>query len=165
MGQLKVALFAAAMGACLVMPAAAAGPQMVGGLTMMGPVEAAHPVNFDVMLPLHDVGKLEALVQAQTDPNSPQYHKWLTPAQFGAKFGPDAATKARVVAYLQSRGFNVVKIETRSVRATDLNCRMLINAVDPVTALNPAELRPNWPKPLLDSEPGMSAVLQGFRGH
>src|SRR4051794_23632990 len=30
---------------------------------------------------------LEALLKAQQDPSSPQYHKWLTPDQFAARFG------------------------------------------------------------------------------
>src|SRR5580693_3348255 len=30
---------------------------------------------------------LEALIAAQQNPSSPQYHQWLTPAQFGARFG------------------------------------------------------------------------------
>src|SRR3954470_13400153 len=30
---------------------------------------------------------LEKLAAEQQDPNSPNYHHWLTPADFGAKFG------------------------------------------------------------------------------
>src|SRR5262245_8238127 len=30
---------------------------------------------------------LDALLAAQQDPNSPLYHQWLTPEQFGARFG------------------------------------------------------------------------------
>jgi subtilase family serine protease len=63
------------------------------------------------------------LVKAQTDPSSSQYHKWLTPAQFGAQFGPSKATLASVASYLTSRGFTVKKIYTRSIRVigtTDL---------------------------------------------
>jgi len=31
--------------------------------------------------------ELDALVEAQHDPQSPLYHQWLTPAQYGARFG------------------------------------------------------------------------------
>src|SRR5271157_6094655 len=34
---------------------------------------------------------LQALLQAQQDPASPSYHKWLTPAQFGEQFGVSQA--------------------------------------------------------------------------
>src|SRR5579862_4395213 len=30
-------------------------------------------------------GTLEQLLSAQQDPESPQYHRWLTPAEFGAQ--------------------------------------------------------------------------------
>ena len=30
---------------------------------------------------------LQTLLKAQLDPNSPQFHKWLTPQEFGARFG------------------------------------------------------------------------------
>ncbi len=36
--------------------------------------------------------------------NSASYHKWLTPAQFGEKFGPSAADVAKVEGWLQSQG-------------------------------------------------------------
>jgi subtilase family serine protease len=56
------------------------------------------------------------LVKAQSDPTSSQYQKWLTPAQFGAQFGPSKAALASVASYLTSRGFTVKKIYTRSIR-------------------------------------------------
>ncbi len=50
---------------------------------------------------------LKALLQAQQDPASPSYHKWLTPAQFGQQFGMSAADLAKVSAWLQQEGFTV----------------------------------------------------------
>jgi subtilase family serine protease len=117
MGKLKTALLGAAIVACVVSPAVAASTAArIGNVSLVGAAVDTQPVTFDVMLPLHNVDKLEALVNSQTDPTSAQYHKWLTPAQFGAQFGPSAATKNSVVSYLKSQGFNVVKVETRSIR-------------------------------------------------
>jgi len=50
---------------------------------------------------------LKALLQAQQDPTSPSYRKWLTPAQFGQQFGMSSADLAKVSAWLQQEGFTV----------------------------------------------------------
>jgi subtilase family serine protease len=55
---------------------------------------------------------LDALVEAQQDPNSPYYHAWLTPAEFGAQFGADETQLALVTAWLTAHGFTVDEIPT-----------------------------------------------------
>jgi len=54
--------------------------------------------------------ELDLLVEEQHDPASPLYHQWLTPAQYGARFGASAGDVARVAAWLQSHGFTVDEI-------------------------------------------------------
>jgi len=54
--------------------------------------------------------ELDALVAAQLDPHSPLYRQWLTPAQFGARFGVSAEDAARVAAWLDAHGFTVEEI-------------------------------------------------------
>lgn len=44
------------------------------------------------------------------NPNSPTYHQWLTPAQFGAQFGNAPTDVAAVVSWLQSQGFTVAEL-------------------------------------------------------
>lgn len=51
--------------------------------------------------------ELEQLLSAQQDPSSPQYHQWLTPAEFGRRFGPTANDLAKITGWLQSQGFTV----------------------------------------------------------
>jgi subtilase family serine protease len=41
------------------------------------------------------------------DKSSPNYHKWLTPAQFGKLYGPADSDIAAIVAWLQSQGLRV----------------------------------------------------------
>ena len=79
--------------------------------------EPGRPVAFDVVLPLRNRDTLEAFVAALHDPASPSYHKWLTPAQFGLRFGPDAAAVERIAGSLRARGFTVTT-QTRSLHAT-----------------------------------------------
>jgi subtilase family serine protease len=50
---------------------------------------------------------LDALIAAQHDPASPLYHRWLTPEQFAARFGPSDADLAAATAWLESRGLRV----------------------------------------------------------
>ncbi len=50
---------------------------------------------------------LDALLAAQANPASPQYHKWLTPESFAAQFGVDDADIATVENWLQAQGFSV----------------------------------------------------------
>ena len=53
---------------------------------------------------------LDALVEAQHDPASPLYRRWLTPAEYGARFGAGAQDLARVTAWLEGHGFSVEEI-------------------------------------------------------
>jgi subtilase family serine protease len=50
---------------------------------------------------------LTQLLDDLQDPASPQYHQWLTPEQFGARFGLGAADLATVSAWLTAQGFTV----------------------------------------------------------
>jgi len=59
---------------------------------------------------------LKALLIALEDRNSPQYHKWLTPAQFQQRFGRASADVAAADAWLKSKGFTIDSSGTESVR-------------------------------------------------
>ncbi len=53
---------------------------------------------------------LDDLLQAQQDKNSPLYHHWLTPAEYGAVFGAGSSDLAVVTAWLAAQGFTVEEI-------------------------------------------------------
>jgi subtilase family serine protease len=50
---------------------------------------------------------LDALLSEQQNPLSPYYHQWLTPEQYAKRFGLSEADVAKVVEWLQARGFSV----------------------------------------------------------
>jgi hypothetical protein len=52
---------------------------------------------------------LEALLAAQQNPTSPSFHQWLTPQQYGDRFGITQADLNKVTAWLQAQGFVVVE--------------------------------------------------------
>ncbi|HLJ68096.1 MAG TPA: S53 family peptidase [Chloroflexota bacterium] len=60
-----------------------------------------------VSLRLRDDAGLQRFLRSVYDPRSPQYHHFLTPAQFAERFAPLPADRARVAAWLRSRGLGV----------------------------------------------------------
>jgi subtilase family serine protease len=53
---------------------------------------------------------LQQLLATQQDPKSPQYHKWLTPAQYGVRFGVSDDTLAAVTNWLKSNGLSAGQV-------------------------------------------------------
>jgi len=58
---------------------------------------------------------LEKLLNDQQDKSSPNYHKWLTPEEYGKQFGPTDADLQTITAWLQSHGFQVGSTKGRTV--------------------------------------------------
>ncbi|MBV9746109.1 MAG: peptidase S8, partial [Acidobacteriia bacterium] len=50
---------------------------------------------------------LEQLLRDQQNPDSPRYHQWLTPEEFGERFGLSAGDQSRIRAWLASEGLSV----------------------------------------------------------
>ena len=53
---------------------------------------------------------LEKLLAEQQDQSSPNYHKWLTPAEFGSEFGPGDQDIQTIKSWLESHGFQVQNV-------------------------------------------------------
>ena len=53
---------------------------------------------------------LQALIAAQQDPASPLYQQWLTPEEFGARFGVAQADIQTVTSWLEQQGFTVESV-------------------------------------------------------
>jgi hypothetical protein len=75
----------------------------------LGPVEDAKPLHLFLLLQRSPAQQadLDNLVARQQQKGAPEYHKWLTPAQFGARFGASPQDIARLSAWLQSHGFQI----------------------------------------------------------
>ena len=59
---------------------------------------------------------LDALVQAQQNPASPQYHHWITPAQYAAQFGAAQTDIDAAEGWLQQHGFSVDSVTPNHAR-------------------------------------------------
>ena len=53
---------------------------------------------------------LNQLLSAQQDRTSPNYHRWITPQEFGIRFGLSSNDLSKITAWLESRGFVVQEI-------------------------------------------------------
>jgi subtilase family serine protease len=53
---------------------------------------------------------LQTLLAQQRNPASPNYHKWLRPAQFAARFGLSQNDLNKITSWLQSQGLTVTRI-------------------------------------------------------
>ena len=75
-----------------------------------GPAPASLPMDHMLLVlkrsPQQEAA-LETLLAQQQDRSSPNYHKWLTPEQFGRQFGPSDQDIQKITSWLQSQGFQV----------------------------------------------------------
>src|SRR5712672_2454190 len=78
-----------------------------------GAVADAQPVT-RILLLLQRSAEQEAalrqLMEEQQSKNSPNYHAWLTPEDFGKRFGPADADVQAVTDWLNSHGFQNIKV-------------------------------------------------------
>ena len=61
---------------------------------------------------------LTQLLADQQNPGSPLYHQWLTPEQFGARFGLSSADLAKVSNWLTGQGFTITRVARSSTFIT-----------------------------------------------
>jgi subtilase family serine protease len=84
-------------------------------------IERASPdqaSTFDIYILLQNRAELEKLEIAQHTPGNAQYHKWLTPKDFNARFAPDKATVAAITRELRAKGLEVIETHTHSLRVS-----------------------------------------------
>jgi subtilase family serine protease len=55
---------------------------------------------------------LDKLLLEQQDPSAPNYHRWLTPEQFGDRFGLSESDINKIVAWLEGNGLTVEYVAT-----------------------------------------------------
>ena len=105
---------------CLLPWSAAAAPRLtlhghvpgvVPHLQPTGDVPATQPLDLSIGLPLRQTNELARLLDELTNPASTNYHRFLTPEQFTARFGPTEADYQAVIAFAQTHGLTVVRTQ------------------------------------------------------
>jgi subtilase family serine protease len=85
----------------------------------LGRVDANMQINgvsLNLKLSPNQQAELQALLSKQQDRSSPTYHKWLTPEQYGDRFGMSWADLARITSWLQSEGFEIIRVSRSRTR-------------------------------------------------
>ncbi len=75
-------------------------------------------LEFDIYLPLEQKAELLKLEEALQTPGSPQYHQWLKPAEFAARFAPSQATVNKITRELNASGLQVTEVHSHSLHVT-----------------------------------------------
>ncbi|MGC2648670.1 MAG: protease pro-enzyme activation domain-containing protein, partial [Candidatus Sulfotelmatobacter sp.] len=95
---------------------------------------------------------LNKLLAQQQERSSPNYHKWLTPAQFADRFGMSKGDISKAVSWLESQGFTVTSVansrnqisfdgtvaQVELVFATEIHNYLIEDVVHFANATNPS---------------------------
>ena len=115
--HLRAILLAASFVPSMVAPARAAEHRPVLTQHVREEVRSGHAVgalqkdtvlHFDLLLPLRATGELEQFLADVYNPASPAYRRFLTPAEFTARFGPSATDWNELVGFAKQNGFAIV---------------------------------------------------------
>ena len=82
-------------------------PAVVSQLTPVEPLAATNVLRLAIGLPVRNQAALNTLLQQIYDPASPNYHHYLTPAEYTAQFGPTTADYQAVQDFAAANGLTV----------------------------------------------------------
>src|SRR5665213_1991960 len=82
-------------------------PAAVAHLTALGRLPATNNLTLAIGLPLRNQDELAELLRQIYDPRSTNYHKYLTPEEFTARFGPTEQDYAAVKNFARTNGLAV----------------------------------------------------------
>ena len=115
----------------------------------LGALDPAKTLRVTVALPMQNAQALQGLVQEQATPGSPNFNRYITPAQFNAGYAPSWASVKAVSKYLTDAGLSNIAVEKN---------RMFVTATGTVAASARAPFVD--PSPPMTTSPVMpSAVI------
>ena len=79
----------------------------LGSAQPMSRMAQQQTMNLDMVLPLSDPAGLESFLADIYNPASPNFHHFLTPQEFSARFGPTQAQYEAVLAFAKANGLTV----------------------------------------------------------
>ncbi len=87
---------------------------------MTARADASLPLTLTISFSLRNHAALKKLLSDVQNPASPRYHRWLTPAQFDARFGRTPAEVEAVKQWVLSQGFTVTRATAREIVFTGI---------------------------------------------
>jgi len=82
-------------------------PSVVAGLTPIGLLSATNHLYLAIGLPVRNQAALDELLRQLYDPRSTNFHKFLTPPEFTARFGPTEQDYQAVTRFVETNGLAV----------------------------------------------------------
>jgi xanthomonalisin len=82
-------------------------PSVVAGLAPKGRLPATNHLFLAIGLPLRNQAVLDELLRQLYDPRSTHFHKYLTPPEFTARFGPTEQDYQAVIRFAETNGLTV----------------------------------------------------------
>jgi subtilase family serine protease len=89
-------------------------------LGLLNQLSGSTPISFTIALKLRGLSEAEELLTAIHTPGDPQYHRFLSAADFASRFGPTQDDVARVVATMRGLGLSAEQTTTTTVKVTGL---------------------------------------------
>ena len=116
-----------------------AAPDSSAAPVDLGPTRSDEQVDFNVSLSLPGQADLDSYLAGLSQPGSASYRQFLTPAQFGARFGLSDAQISQVVAWLTAGGLTAQQTPQKtsiavSGTAAEVNSLLGVTLVDRQTA-------------------------------
>ena len=84
-------------------------PRVVHNLNPVGRLAGSNELHLAIGLPLRNQPELTGLLRDLYDSSSTNFHRYLTPAEFTARFGPGAQDYESVIQFMQNNGFAVTR--------------------------------------------------------
>lgn len=82
-------------------------PQLVQNSRKMGRMAKNEPMMMVISFKPHHQAELQVLIDELYKPTSPLYHHWLTPEEYGKRFGRTETEFNNAVEWLRSQGFQI----------------------------------------------------------
>ena len=108
-GALAASAAAAPTAAPTRVPLPLRPPTIISLSQPLGATSTRQTIGLAISLPMRDQAGAKQLLHDLYAPGSPSYHKYLTTAQFTARFGPAQSDYDAVVAFAKSQGLTVTK--------------------------------------------------------
>ncbi|WP_320420729.1 S53 family peptidase [Roseateles agri] len=75
-------------------------------------------IDVAISLKANNLDDLKAFVASTVDPSSPNYHQFITPAQFAARYGQSISNVLAVKSYLEANGLTVNQVYSNNLLIT-----------------------------------------------
>src|ERR1700722_13327690 len=80
-----------------------------------GELPAANVLKLAIGLPLRNTNELSVLLNQIYDPSSPNYHHFLTPEEFAARYGPSEQDYESVSNFAKANGLTIINTHSNRV--------------------------------------------------